>query len=108
MLDMGHLITSQYCIVLFFFSRAQCFTFLPLSSPPPMSAIKKKEVTLAFVAGCHFVPVKVFTKCHFNNLGYLQIIHCKFMMVQVFLTPGHPIPNVVINCQYHHHLNATG
>ncbi|KAL7221829.1 hypothetical protein ACSBR1_023717 [Camellia fascicularis] len=75
MLDMGHLISSFYQVVLVHLSMQQCLTFLPLRSIPT-SVASRKEICIGFVNNNHFV--------------------------QLILEPGHPIPPIATNWRRYH------
>ncbi|XP_028086371.1 uncharacterized protein LOC114287276 [Camellia sinensis] len=78
--DMGHLIASFYNVVLYHLSLQQCLTFLPLRSPP-VTLTDRREITIGFVNGNHFV--------------------------QVFLKAGHPVPPIAVLWRVHHHTCAS-
>ena len=79
--DIGHLIASRYNLVLYHLSIDQCLTFLPLRSVPvPMPA--RTERTIGFINRNHFV--------------------------QLFLTPGHPIPPIANKWTQFHRSCANG
>lgn len=89
MLDMGHLITLHYNIVLFFIFRAQFLTFLPLRSQPPSQTTKRKEIAIAFVSGYYFVLVIV------NIFLSVDVIICqidfsKLLLRTLVLIIGYP------------------
>ncbi|KAH9753465.1 protein FAR1-RELATED SEQUENCE [Citrus sinensis] len=79
--DMGHLIASCYNVVLFHLSSVQCLTFLPLRSEP-VHILSRRNIALGYVFGNHFV--------------------------EVFLTPGHPIPPITLDWGTYHHPIANG
>ncbi|XP_012829984.1 PREDICTED: uncharacterized protein LOC105951141 [Erythranthe guttata] len=59
---MGHIIAHAYNIVVQYFSKYQCLTFLPLSSDP-VPVEMRQEHGLAFVNNNHFVHVVLKNNC---------------------------------------------
>lgn len=107
--DMGHLIVSQFNLVLFFVSKAQCLIFLLLRSLSPHSNLHWKEVTIIFVVGYHFVSVTFHTNIFLlfsNQFYFLSISKTLKFPSQVILSLLHLVPNVELN--WHGHGAADG
>ena len=79
--DMGHLIAFRYNLVLYHLSIEQRLIVLSLRSVP-MPTPSRTEITIGFVNQNHFV--------------------------QLFLTPGHPIPPTAKLWRQFHHSCANG
>ncbi|GMP26424.1 hypothetical protein CsSME_00002864 [Camellia sinensis var. sinensis] len=74
MLDMGHLITSFYNVVLYHLSLQQCLTFLPLRSPP-VTLADRHEITIGFVNVNHFVLIFLEADHLVPPIAVLGLVH---------------------------------
>lgn len=113
--DMGHLIASCYNVVLYHLSLQQCLTFLPLRSVP-VPLLSRKDIAIGFVNGNHFVEVLRSQHLRIFNFAYLILVIYNFvginiflfLILKVFLLPGHPVPPVATNWRKYHLPCATG
>lgn len=85
MIDMGHLVSPRYNIILYHLSSEQCITCLPLRSIP-LPTLARREIAISFVNGNQFVQVLSNHGCikllSFNILSKIRVVSVGFLGIE--------------------------